>query len=618
MTPLLSRSPKRLSPIAATLHALVIACLTASIAAAQAPAVLTGKISEVTVYQGTALVSRVVDVPASPAAQMEVVISGLPSATEPNSVYADQAQGVVIRSVAFRTKTPDKATEAQSEVAKLEQSIKDLKRSATVARNEIALRRIRQEFLRRLGSDFVAPTAQQEMTRGVLQADELQKMTRLHFDEYEKASQEIMKLDLEIEESSVQLAALEDRRKTLAAGPPVIYEAIVYLQKMAAGPASLKLNYLVKDCGWSPSYNFRGDTAKSEVSMEFNALVHQVSGEDWTDVKLALSTASPSVGAYNPQLSPLFVRVAPGAEKEESRAAAQTKYAQAMASRQEALVRQFRGNTVDEMLRANFAANESAASVQLMELTERIGNLRALENGKLEPGSVVYAIERPVSLQSRRDAQMVPVLSGRMKSKFYHVAAPVLTSSVFREASLGNNTGRDLLGGKVNVFLDGEFTGRTDIPTIASGQEFAISFGVDSQLRARRSLADRAELVQGGNRQFSFKYEIVVDNYKQTPVRMILRDRTPNAGDIDTLRVALGETSQPLSADPDYQRFDKPKGLLMWDLEIKPGAGPTATTVRYAYSVEYDKNLTLQDIGGTEKERVREEFMQKARATKGF
>ena len=601
-----------------SLAAFAISCSAISPVAGQNPAVLTGKISDVTVYQGTALVSRFVEIPEGPAAPMEVVVSGLPSATDPNSVYADQAQGVVIRSVACRTKTPDKASQAQSEVAKLEQSMKDLQRASDIDRNEIALRRIRQEFLKRLGSDFVAPAAQQEMTHGVLQADELVKITKLHFEEYEKASQEIMKLDLEIQDNDTQLAALEERRKTLAAGPPVEYEAVVYLQKTAAGPASLKLNYLVNDCGWDPSYNFRGDTTKGEVAMEFNAIVHQVSGEDWSDVKLALSTASPSEGAYNPQLSPLFVRVQPGAAAEESRAAAQSKYSQALASRQQALDRQFRGNSIDEMLLANFAANESAASVQLMELTKHIGNLRALEDGKPEPGSVVYNIERPVSLQSRRDAQMVPVLAGRMKSNFYCIAAPVLTSSVFREASLVNNTGRDLLGGKVNVFLDGEFTGRTDIPSIASGQGFAISFGVDTQLHARRSLVDRTENVQGGNRQVSFTYEIVVDNFKQTPARLILRDRTPNTADIDTLRVALGETSQPLSQDADYQRFDKPKGLLMWDLEIKPGAGPAATTLRYTYSAEYDKNLTLQDIGGPEKERIRDEFIQKARATKGY
>lgn len=609
---LLTAGKKRLRTVG-----FIVACLATSFAAAQ-PTVLTGKISEVTVYQGTALVSRVVEIPAGPAAPMEIVVSGLPSATDPNSVYADQADGVEIRSVAFRTKAPDEAAQAQSEVSKLELAMKDLRRASRIARNEIALRRIRQDFLKRLGANFVAPAAEREMTHGVLQADELQKLARFHFDEYEKASQEIMKLDLEIGENEAQLERLDLRRKTLADGPPVTFEAVVYLQKTAAGPALLKLNYFVKDCGWDPSYNFRGDTAKGEVGMEFNAVVHQVSGEDWTDVKLALSTASPSVGAYNPQLSPLFIQVRTGSGEEESRTTAQSKYSKALTHRQEALARQFRGNSIEEMLQANFAANESAASVQLMELNERIGNLRALQGGGEEKGSVVYTIELPVSLQSRRDAQMVPVLAGRMKSKFYHVAAPVLTSSVFREASLGNNTGRDLLGGKVNVFLDGEFTGRTDIPTIASGQGFAISFGVDSQLRARRSLADRAETVQGGNRQFSFTYEVVVDNFKQAPVRLILRDRTPNNGDSDTLRVALGETSHPLSQDADYLRFDKPKGLLMWDVEIKPGAGPAATTLRYAYSVEYDKSLTLQDIAGPEKARMREEFMQKARATKGY
>lgn len=284
-------------------------------AAAPPPSVLSGKISEVTVYQGTALVSRIVDIPVAPPAPMEIVVSGLPSATDANSVYADQARGVVIRSIAFRTKAPDKAALAETEVAKLEQGIKDLRKGAAVARNEIALRRMRQDFLKRLGANFVAPSAEREMTHGVLQADELQKLTKLQFDEYEKASQEIMKLDLEIEESTAQLELLEDRRKTLAAGPPVTYEAVVYLQKTVAGAGSLKLNYLVNDCGWDPSYNFRGDTAKGEVAMEFNAIVQQVSGEDWSDVKLALSTASPSVGAYNPQLSPLLVRVQPGAAK---------------------------------------------------------------------------------------------------------------------------------------------------------------------------------------------------------------------------------------------------------------------------------------------------------------
>ena len=98
--------------IAKSLRGFTIAWLATSLALAQAPSVLTGKISDVTVYQGTALVSRIVEIPAAQAAPMEIVVSELPSATDPNSVYADQPQGVVIRSIAFRTKTPDKAAQA--------------------------------------------------------------------------------------------------------------------------------------------------------------------------------------------------------------------------------------------------------------------------------------------------------------------------------------------------------------------------------------------------------------------------------------------------------------------------------------------------------------------------
>jgi len=38
----------------------------------------------------------------------------------------------------------------------------------------------------------------------------------------------------------------------------------------------------------------------------------------------------------------------------------------------------------------------------------------------------------------------------------------------------------------------------------------------------------------------------------------------------------------------------------------------------FANTQTLSETFTLQDIGAPEKERVREEFMQKARATKGF
>ena len=92
-----------------------------------------------------------------------------------------------------------------AEAGRLDKAIEEIEKAITNANNEISLRRIRQDFLKNLGG-FVAPSARQEMTHGVLQAEELEKVTQMHFREYETASQEIMKLDFEIGDHQIELA----------------------------------------------------------------------------------------------------------------------------------------------------------------------------------------------------------------------------------------------------------------------------------------------------------------------------------------------------------------------------------------------------------------------------
>lgn len=599
------------------LPALALILLLPAASAQNAASALSGSIREVTLYRGTALVTREITLPAGPAGPMEIVVSPLPTATDPASVYADAARGVEVRSVSCRTRPPDDAAEMKSEVALLEQKILGVEQKISNARNEIALRRIRQEYLRNLGN-FTAPAARQEMTHGVLQAEELRKVTQMHFTEYETASQEIMKLDFEIDADQKQLAQLRRERDKLAAGPPRTFDTVIYLERLKAGPASFDLNYLVGDCGWSPVYNARGDSAKGEVQLEFNALIHQVSGEDWDDASLQLSTASPTVSAYNPRLTPLNVRISPElAQANQSDSpnpyeASQNamRYNQALDKKMAAVKGQFRGKNIDEMANRNFDANVNAASVQLIELSERMSELRVLSEDAVQDLSITYELDRPVSLVSRREGQIIPVMQHKVAADYYHVTVPILTAAVFREARITNTTSHDLLGGQVNAYLNGEFTGRTDIQTIARGRQLTLGFGVDGQLRARRSLVDRTETVQGGNQKVEIEVEVVVDNYKDEPVRLHLRERTPYMEDDASLRVSLGETSHPLSTDADYKRFEKPKGILLWQLDVAAGTGDKATSLSYSYALEFDKNMTLQDISNEQQDRMRDEFLK--------
>lgn len=583
-------------------------------AEAEAEKPLVGKISEITLYQGTAVVTREVEIPAGKEGAFEVIVGPLPSATDPSSVYADQAQGVTVRSVACRSRQPENGAQLEGRAGEVAKAIDELEVKMMVARNEIALRRIRQDFLRDL-QRFVAPAAAQEMTHGVIQSKEIEAVTQMHFREYEKASQEIMDLDLEIKEDAKLLKRYQDEKAKLAQGPPVTYDAIVYLDKAGAGPASIKLNYFVDDCGWSPVYNVRGDTTNNDVSIEFNALIYQVSGEDWNEATLALSTASPKTSAYNPRLAPLYVDVASATAAVQSSLARPdaASYKRAVSSRNGAMTSQFRAKSIEETASQNFRANDSAASVQLIELSERLSELRLMDQDSGEDLSIRYLLASPVTLVSRRDAQMVPVLQHQSAANFYHVAVPILTTSVFREAELINATDRDLLGGQVNVFLDGEFKGRTDISSIARGRSFTLGFGVDGQVKARRTLVDRRDDVQGGNRKLSITAEVTLDNFKEAPVNLRLRERMPFMEDTTNLRVSLGETSQALSTNADYLRYERPKGILRWDLTVPPGTLDQSTALRYTYTLEFDKSLTLRDISPEQKNRFEQEFLEESK-----
>ncbi|KIM26318.1 hypothetical protein M408DRAFT_72909 [Serendipita vermifera MAFF 305830] len=77
--------------------------------------------------------------------------------------------------------------------------------------------------------------------------------------------------------------------------------------------AEISLTYLVKKASWYPVFDLRATTGadgkpKTKLTLHYRATVSQMTGEDWTDAILNLSTASPSsFGTYIPQLMGLRV-----------------------------------------------------------------------------------------------------------------------------------------------------------------------------------------------------------------------------------------------------------------------------------------------------------------------
>lgn len=610
------------------------------------PKEVTGKVSAVTVYQGQALVTRSIDLTGI-AGLSEVVVTNLPENVLPASLYAEPDLGVEIRSVRYRVRPTQR--DVRTEVRELDDRIEELNDQLAANARQQQLMGERLEYLQKL-EQFSTVTANQELRSGVLNAETLKELTGFNFAQRQEVAETQLKLAREQRDLRQQLETAQRKRSTVAAGSAqALREAVVFVNVAEAEQPSLRLNYLVNNATWSPSYNLRASEDRDQIRVEYNASIQQRSGEDWSDVAMTLSTATPSLVAEAPSLAPLVVKLG-RAEPQQVAAAdssgrdyqrtkmeleAQRKQVanvrgsvasrsisgpQGMTAQQaEEVPPPGDGPAVNQQFAGGFGGggggrqageqwfaqdrdsadrflNEIAQKMQILDYnTARIEMKKKDERLKLdgEGVSVSYKLANRMTLPSRSDRQLIQISAHELSADFYRLATPVLTSSVFEEARPVNSSDQVLLAGPASTFLGNEFVGRGEVPTVAIGEQFAVGLGIDSSLRTNRELIDKSERIQGGNRVVEFTYELSIKNFGAEAAQVRLLDRMPTAGQSD-IKIELVKSDEPISEERSYQQVDQPEGILRWDVAVPAQAtGVDRYTLQYTMQIEYDKQLSI-------------------------
>lgn len=578
---------------------------------------LRGTLTDVTVYQGQALVTRTLDVPGPPGLR-EIVVTGLPERLLPGSLFAEPAEGVEIRSVRYRVRAVEE--DVREEVRQLDAEIQATHDAIAASARQIQVLAEQTAYLAKLDA-FVAPTAQTELTHGVLNSDTLTALSQFLFTERKRIAQEELSGQVEARGLQVKLDTLQRRRAELAEGSAnALREAVVFCN-VIGGRGQLRLRYLVDSASWSPSYNARA-AGDAQLGLEYNASISQMTGEDWTDVRMTLSTATPSLLSRAPLLEPLAIQLSPHA------AAAQTAnlpmnadYNLAKKEISARLLQAGRdrsnlafapsgggvGGLVQDELRQQLASvqradallNEVARELQCLEWTA-VGRIERAQSRAEQPNgegfSVSYELPGRTSLPSRSDRQLIQIASLELRGDFYRVAVPVLTPYVYREARIVNTSQNVLLAGPVATYVGGQFMGSSDLPTVAAGQSFTVGLGIDSSLKATRNLVKKTQNVEAGNRVIDFTYELAIENFGGQPLSVRLLDRMPTSVSSEA-RLTLVSTGKPLSDNADYQQTERKKGLLRWDVEVPADAqGLTSFKLEYGLKIEHDKQLMIANL----------------------
>lgn len=569
-----------------------------------------GTIESVTVYRGQALITRRLDV-SGPVGLREIIIGELPEQIVPGSIYSEAAGGVEVRSVRYRFRPL--AEHVHEEVRKIEQMIRNTQDelAAITRRRQVAAER--KALLDKL-EQFVAPAATLELTHGVLNADTIAKLTTFLIDHRNKLADDDLSFGLDERRLTEQADLLNRERAALASGSDrTAREAIVFANITNAQGGAIRLRYLVNSATWMPSYNVRSDGKREGVTLEYYASIQQTSGEDWGDVAMTLSTATPTLVSRAPALTALRVSLTPMGQQEAQAGGGKGGQSRDELAKQQRQLENTRNMYNNQTLQMDVAAgrgahpdvqmkdldqqlNEIACNMQLLDIVQPGRVTKSRGEQPTEDLAVTYQLAARVSLPSRADQQLVQIAALPLKGEFALIATPVLTEYVYEEARVVNSSQLVLLGGPASAYVNGQFVGHSDIPTVKAGESLTVGLGINSSLRATRELVDRTENVQGGNRVVEFTYAIALENFADAPATVRVLDRVPSGRDSE-VKVTMSTMSTELSNEKSYEQTDRRKGILRWDVEV-PGQSITtsAKSLQYKFKVEYDKGMTLAGL----------------------
>lgn len=599
---------------AVSLRSIVLLALLAPVLAAQSEIPAPSSVRDVTLYRGQALVTRVVQVPPRSGA-LELVVGNLPSAIVPGSLFAEGETGAEVRAVRFRQRAVGE--EPREEVRALDREIGAARGRLEEAEMRLGLIQRRLGSLDRLDT-FVSDQANGDLARGRLDAEALERMVTFTFQQRTEAMKEQLAIQRDQKAAKDEIALFERKKAELTRNSSkTVREAVIFVDRASSGPGSLRLSYLVMQCGWSPSYVVRADRGAGQVELDYNALITQATGEDWKNVNFTLSTATPALSAAGPVLAPFTVSLGPRTNTREIKPGrVQVERTFAALNQRQVQAYNTLSNAVNQVDNFNsvWAANLNAGEMQCLEISSGdvlLDDLTNLAATSVEGPSLTYVIEGAVSLASRSDQQMVRIARKGLDASFVNLAIPVLSPHVFREAEVENASGLDLLQGPVTVYLDRRFVGRAEMDSVAEGERFTVGLGADPRLRTRRELLRREASTQGGNRVIEMAVGLTIENFHGEEAVVQLYDRLPDNPSIQQLRVTRVPDEHALSTDTVYVRTERPRGILRWD--VKVGAKATrekALTLEHAYRLEFDRNLAFSSIGAEDQGRNREEFQQ--------
>ncbi|QGV82000.1 DUF4139 domain-containing protein [Streptomyces ficellus] len=305
-----------------------------------------------------------------------------------------------------------------------------------------------------------------------------------------------------------------------------------------AGRAGLRLTHLTPCALWRPAY--RAVLDGDSLTLETDAMVWQRTGEDWSDVRLTLSTARSASATEPPRLGEDRLTLEDRSPEER--------------------------RTVHVELREEEIGDLGPAPVQGLPGVDDGGEARVLHS------------PAPVSVRADGRAHRVPLSAFTTEARSEYACTPELSPLVTRVVRCDNRSGHALLAGPVDLVRGGGFGGRSTLDFTAPGAPVELAFGSCDDHRVVRETEESRDVAGLSQRTVVTRtVRLHLSRFsapgEQAGRTVVVRERIP-VSEVAAVEVRVREDA----CSPPPGPVDA-EGLVRWDVLLPPGGHRTITLV---------------------------------------
>jgi uncharacterized protein (TIGR02231 family) len=376
-----------------------------------------------------------------------------------------------------------------------------------------------------------------------------------------------------------QIQAVQDQLNQLQTGERNTLEVRLPLEAKAATKLTVDISYQVAGAGWQPLYDARLNTESGKLDLVQYGAVRQVTGEDWSDIALTLSTAQPSRGASLPDLDPYWI------DLYDPRQMARGAAVSSMAVNKV----QFSVEGAAPMMKSEEMAMDMAVPAAAPESI-----VAQFQTAQIETGGFVneYKIKGPATVKTDGTENKLMIGATQTEGHLRVHVKPKFSNEAYLVANMTLAGEAMLLPGQVNLFRDGSFIGQDALPLLRPGEKRDLPFGVDDQVIVHRRVLKNEKndsWVVGMDNVLERNFMLELQNLHKKPIEAVVLQTIPVPRNEDIeVEVVKVKTTQGYEMDAEHI-----KGLMRWTMNLQP---QQKSELALGWKLKYPKDKQLSGL----------------------